>query len=147
MSGKEFLKSVDQVFDKAASVLKLSSSLAQQIKSPNATYKVNFGVRINNKINTFTGFRCVHSDHLEPVKGGIRYSVQADQAEVEALAALMTYKCALVDIPFGGSKGALIIDPSQYNKYDLERITRRFSQELIKRDLINPSQNVPAPDM
>ncbi len=147
MSGREFLDSVDQVFDNAARVLKLSVSLAQQIKSPNSTYKVNFGVRIKNKINTFTGFRCVHSDHLEPVKGGIRFSLHADQAEVEALAALMTYKCALVDIPFGGSKGALIINPTDYNKYDLERITRRFAQELIKRDLINPSQNVPAPDM
>ena len=147
MSGKEFLKSVDQVFDSAAKVLKLSPALAKQIKYPNSTYKVNFGVRINNKINTFTGFRSVHSDHLEPVKGGIRYSMHADQAEVEALAALMSYKCALVDVPFGGSKGALIIDPNKYNKFDLERITRRFAQELIKRDLINPSQNVPAPDM
>ena len=147
MSGKEFLNSVDQVFDSAAKVLKLSPALANQIKYPNSTYKVNFGVRINNKINTFTGFRSVHSDHLEPVKGGIRYSMYADQAEVEALAALMSYKCALVDVPFGGSKGALIIDPNKYNKFDLERITRRFAQELIKRDLINPSQNVPAPDM
>jgi len=147
LSGKEFLESVDKVFDNAAKVLNLSSSLSNQIKAPNATYKVNFGVRIKNKMNTFTGFRCVHSDHLEPVKGGIRFSLFADQLEVEALAALMTYKCALVDIPFGGSKGALIIDPKLYNKYDLERITRRFSQELIKRDLINPSQNVPAPDM
>ena len=147
MSGKEFLESVDQVFDNAAKVLKLSASLSNQIKSPNATYKVNFGVRIKNQIKTFTGYRCVHSDHLEPVKGGIRFSLQADQSEVEALAALMTYKCALVDIPFGGSKGALIIDPNAYNKFDLERITRRFSQELIKRDMINPSQNVPAPDM
>lgn len=147
MSGKEFLKSVDQIFDKAAEVLKIPAYLANQIKSPNATYKVNFGVKIKNKINTFTGFRCVHSDHLEPVKGGIRYSLVADQDEVEALAALMTYKCSLVDIPFGGSKGALIIDPNIYPKQDLERITRRFAQELIKRDLINPSQNVPAPDM
>ena len=147
MSGKEFLETVDQVFDNAAKVLKLSPALSKQIKFPNATYKVNFGVRIKNQIKTFTGFRCVHSDHLEPVKGGIRFSLLADQSEVEALAALMTYKCALVDIPFGGSKGALIIDPNSYNRFDLERITRRFSQELIKRDMINPSQNVPAPDM
>ncbi len=147
MSGKEFLKSVDQVFDNAAKSLKLSDYLAAQIKSPNATYKVNFGVRIKNQISTFTGFRCVHSDHLEPVKGGIRFAIASDQEEVEALAALMTYKCALVDIPFGGSKGALVINPRNYKKYDLERITRRFAQELIKRDLINPSQNVPAPDM
>ena len=147
MSGKEFLHSVEQVFDNAAKALKLPESLSNQIKSANSTYKVNFGVRIKNKISTFTGFRCVHSDHLEPVKGGIRYAINSDQNEVEALAALMTYKCALVDIPFGGSKGALILDPKIYKIQDLERITRRFAQELIKRDLINPSQNVPAPDM
>ena len=120
MSGKDFLNSVEQVFEKAATVLKLQKNLANQIKLPNSTYKVNFGVRIGNRINTFTGFRCVHSDHLEPVKGGIRFSEDADQQEVEALAALMTYKCALVDIPFGGSKGALIINPRDYNKFDLE---------------------------
>ena len=147
MSGKEFLDSVDKVFDNAASVLNLSEQVAHQIKSPNSTYKLNFGVRIKNKMFTFTGFRCVHSEHLEPVKGGIRYAIHADQSEVEALAALMSYKCALVDIPFGGSKGALIIDPKKFNPNELEKITRRFAQELIKRDLINPSQNVPAPDM
>ncbi len=147
MSGKEFLDSVDKVFDDAASVLNLADHVANQIKSPNSTYKLNFGVRIRNKIFTFTGFRCVHSEHLEPVKGGIRYALHADQAEVEALAALMSYKCALVDIPFGGSKGALILDPKIYKPSELEKITRRFAQELIKRDLINPSQNVPAPDM
>ncbi len=147
MSGKEFLRSVDQVFENAAKAAKIPSFLASQIKTPNSTYKVNFGVKIKNQISTFTGFRCVHSDHLEPVKGGIRFAVGSDQEEVEALAALMTYKCALVDIPFGGSKGALIVDPRNYSKFDLERITRRFAQELIKRDLINPSQNVPAPDM
>ena len=147
MSGKEFLESVDKVFENAATVLKLPDYVANQIKSPNSTYKLNFGVKIRNRLFTFTGFRCVHSEHLEPVKGGIRYAIHADQSEVEALAALMTYKCALVDIPFGGSKGALIIDPKMYSPNELEKITRRFAQELIKRDLINPSQNVPAPDM
>jgi len=147
LSGKEFLDSVDKVFDDAAKVLSLPDHVANQIKSPNSTYKLNFGVRIRNKIFTFTGFRCVHSEHLEPVKGGIRYALHADQSEVEALAALMSYKCALVDIPFGGSKGALILDPTMYKPSELEKITRRFAQELIKRDLINPSQNVPAPDM
>ena len=147
MSGKEFLESVDRVFDNAAKVLKLPDNVATQIKSPNSTYKLNFGVKIRNRLFTFTGFRCVHSEHLEPVKGGIRYAIHADQSEVEALAALMSYKCALVDIPFGGSKGALIIEPKMYNSNELEKITRRFAQELIKRDLINPSQNVPAPDM
>ncbi|RPH06719.1 MAG: glutamate dehydrogenase [Alphaproteobacteria bacterium TMED93] len=147
LSGKDFLESVDKVFENAAGVLKLPDYIANQIKSPNSTYKLNFGVKIRNRLFTFTGFRCVHSEHLEPVKGGIRYAIHADQSEVEALAALMTYKCALVDIPFGGSKGALIIDPIMYKSNELEKITRRFAQELIKRDLINPSQNVPAPDM
>ena len=147
MSGKEFLESVDKVFDNSANILRLPQDVAGQIKAPNSTYKLNFGVKIRNKMFTFTGFRCVHSEHLEPVKGGIRYAMHADQSEVEALAALMSYKCALVDIPFGGSKGALILDPKQFNRNELEKITRRFAQELIKRDLINPSQNVPAPDM
>ncbi|GIX13639.1 MAG: glutamate dehydrogenase [Paracoccaceae bacterium] len=99
------------------------------------------------QIHTFTGYRSVHSEHMEPVKGGIRYALSVDQDEVEALAALMTYKCALVEVPFGGSKGGLCIDPRVWNEEELERITRRFAYELIKRDLINPSQNVPAPDM
>ena len=84
---------------------------------------------------------------MEPVKGGIRYALSVSQDEVEALAALMTYKCALVETPFGGSKGGLCIDPRQWDEHELEQITRRFAYELIKRDLIHPAQNVPAPDM
>jgi glutamate dehydrogenase (NAD(P)+) len=98
-------------------------------------------------MRTFTGYRSVHSEHMEPVKGGIRFAPSVNQDEVEALAALMTYKCALVEAPFGGSKGGLCIDPRQYDEHELEQITRRFAYELAKRDLINPSQNVPAPDM
>jgi glutamate dehydrogenase (NAD(P)+) len=95
----------------------------------------------------FTGYRSVHSDHISPVKGGIRYSLAVNQDEVEALAALMSYKCAVVDVPFGGSKGGLCINPNDYDDHEIEQITRRFAYELIKRDLIHPSQNVPAPDM
>ncbi len=147
MSSSSFLQSVDNIFDNAANLLDLPEGMANQIKSANATYTVRFGVRLRGRLYTFTGYRSVHSDHREPVKGGLRYASYADQDEVEALAALMTYKCALMEIPFGGSKGALVIEPRDWNNSELERITRRFTQELAKRDLINPSQNVPAPDM
>ena len=111
MSTKEFLKSVDTIFDDAAKLLKLPYGLANKIKLANSTYTVRFGVRLKGKIYTFTGYRSVHSEHMEPVKGGIRYASYADQDEVEALAALMSYKCALMEIPFCGSKGALVINP------------------------------------
>lgn len=142
-----FLSSVERMFDQAADLLDLSDDLRQKINVANSTYTVRFGVRLRNRLFTFTGYRSVHSEHMEPTKGGIRYSPYADQDEVEALAALMTYKCALVEAPFGGSKGALVIDPSEWEVHELERITRRFTQELAKRSLISPAQNVPAPDM
>jgi glutamate dehydrogenase (NAD(P)+) len=142
-----FLSSVEKMFDQAATLVGLPEDLQHKIKVANSTYTVRFGVRLRNKLFTFTGYRSVHSEHREPVKGGIRYSPHADQDEVEALAALMTYKCALVEAPFGGSKGALVIDPNEWEPHELERITRRFTQELAKRSLISPAQNVPAPDM
>ncbi|EEX16472.1 glutamate dehydrogenase [Citreicella sp. SE45] len=142
-----FRQSVDLMFNRAAALMDLPPGLEQKIRVCNATYTVRFGVRLRGQIHTFTGYRAVHSEHMEPVKGGIRYSAAVDQDEVEALAALMTYKCALVEAPFGGSKGGLCIDPREYDEHELELITRRFAYELIKRDLINPSQNVPAPDM
>ena len=120
---------------------------AEQIKANNNVYQVRFFVKFRDRYHTFTGWRSVHSEHRLPVKGGIRFSPTVDQDDVEALAALMTYKCAIVDVPFGGSKGGLRIDPRKYTEFELERITRRFAQELIKKDYINPSQNVPAPDM
>jgi len=147
MGSESFLRSVETNFDRAASLLGLSSDLAEKIKIANSTYVVRFGVRLRGGLQTFTGYRSVHSEHVEPVKGGIRYAPYTDQGEVEALAALMTYKCALMEIPFGGSKGALAIDPREWEPQELERITRRFTQELAKRDLISPSQNVPAPDI
>ena len=142
-----FRESVDLMFNRAAKLLDLSPGLEQKIRVCNSTYTVRFGVRLRGKIETFTGYRSVHSEHMEPVKGGIRYALSVHQDEVEALAALMTYKCALVETPFGGSKGGLCIDPRQWDEHELEQITRRFAYELIKRDLIHPAQNVPAPDM
>ena len=147
MGSESFLQSVEANFDQAASLLGISADLAKKIKIANSTYVVRFGVRLRGGVQTFTGYRSVHSEHFEPVKGGIRYAPHADQDEVEALAALMTYKCALMEIPFGGAKGALAIDPKAWEPQELERITRRFTQELAKRGLISPSQNVPAPDM
>ena len=142
-----FRDSVDLMFNRAVALMDLPPGLEQKIRVCNSTYTVRFGVRLRGKIETFTGYRSVHSEHMEPVKGGIRYSLGVNQDEVEALAALMTYKCALVETPFGGSKGGLCVDPRAWEAHELEQITRRFAYELIKRDLINPAQNVPAPDM
>jgi glutamate dehydrogenase (NAD(P)+) len=142
-----FRESVDSLFTRAVSHMSLSPGLVEKIRVVNSTYTVRFGVKLRGDIYTFTGYRSVHSEHAEPVKGGIRYATSVHQDEVEALAALMTYKCALVEVPFGGSKGGLRINPREWEPDELERITRRFAYELIKRDLINPSQNVPAPDV
>ncbi|MEM9523524.1 MAG: Glu/Leu/Phe/Val dehydrogenase [Pseudomonadota bacterium] len=142
-----FRESVNLMFNRAVALMDLSPGLEEKIRVCNATYTVRFGVRLRGGLRTFTGYRSVHSEHMEPVKGGIRYAMGVTQDEVEALAALMTFKCALVETPFGGSKGGLCIDPRDYEEHELELITRRFTYELVKRSLIHPSQNVPAPDM
>ena len=154
MAGHEFLKSIEENYKKAVTCLQKSEGkevytdeLAKQVMTVNSTYVVRFGVRLRGTIHTFTGYRSVHSDHIEPVKGGIRYDLAVNQDEVDALAALMTYKCSLVEVPFGGSKGGLIINIRDWSEEELEKITRRFTDELSKRDLIHPSQNVPAPDV
>ena len=154
MAGQEFLKSIEENYKKAVICLQKSEGkeiyteeLAKQVMTVNSTYVVRFGVRLRGTIHTFTGYRSVHSDHIEPVKGGIRYDLAVNQDEVDALAALMTYKCSLVEVPFGGSKGGLIINIRDWSEEELEKITRRFTDELSKRDLIHPSQNVPAPDV
>ncbi len=147
MPEPSFRDSVDIMFNRAVALMDLPPGLEEKIRVCNATYTVRFGVRLRGKIETFTGYRSVHSEHMEPVKGGIRFAMGVHQDEVEALAALMTYKCALVEVPYGGSKGGLRINPRDWDDHELELITRRFAYELIKRDMINPAQNVPAPDM
>ena len=144
---QSFLQSVNQMFDQAAATLDLEPGLAEAIKVCRGVYQVSFPVKIRGEYRLFTGWRAVHSEHRLPTKGGIRYAPVVDQDEVEALAALMSYKCAVVDVPFGGSKGGLCIDPKEYTPEELERITRRFAQELARRGFISPSLNVPAPDM
>ena len=142
-----FLQSVDRSFNRAASALDLPKGLARQIRTCNAICEMKFGVEIQGGYEIFTGWRATHSEHVLPAKGGIRYAPFADQQEVEALAALMTYKCSIVSVPYAGSKGALKIDPKKYSIEELEHITRRFAQELDKRGLLGPGINVPAPDM
>jgi glutamate dehydrogenase (NAD(P)+) len=147
MTNSSFLESVDQMYGQAASMIDMPEGLQEKIRICNATYSIRFGVRLRGRIFTIHGWRSVHSDHFYPAKGGIRYATDVNQDEVEALAALMTFKCSLLNIPFAGSKGGLRIDPSEWETDELERITRRFTQELSRRRMISPGQNVPAPDM
>ena len=142
-----FLESVNLSFDAALATLDIPEDIAQYIKNVNNVYQVRFPVKINGKVENFVGWRSVHSDHQLPAKGGIRFAPNVNQDEVEALAALMSYKCALVDVPFGGSKGGLLIDPKKYDRDAMEKITRRFAYELIQKDYIGSGINVPAPDM
>lgn len=142
-----FRDGVNLMVDRAIAVMSLDEGIAKAVKSCNAVLQVQFPVRIRGKIEVFTGWRATHSTHRLPSKGGIRYAPYSNQNEVEALAALMTYKCAIVDVPFGGSKGALLIDPSQYSRDEMEMITRRFTVELVRKGFLSPSTNVPAPDI
>lgn len=142
-----FTDSVNHMADRAFLALNIDEGVANAIKTCSATIQVNFPVEIDGKVEVFTGWRSVHSTHRLPAKGGIRYATIVDQDEVEALAALMTYKCAIVDVPFGGSKGGLLIDPSKYSRGDMKKITRRFAGELVRKGFLSPATNVPAPDM
>lgn len=141
-----FLDSVNAYFDKAAAILDHPKGLLDQIRVCNSVYYMQFPVRINGGIQVVQAWRAEHSHHKLPTKGGIRYAESVDQEEVQALAALMTYKCAVVDVPFGGGKGGIRINPKNYSVEELERITRRYTVELIKKNFIGPSVDVPAPD-
>jgi glutamate dehydrogenase (NAD(P)+) len=139
---------VNKYFDKAAAHLDLSPGLLAAIKACNSVYRMQFPLkRDDGSIEVINGWRAQHSTHRLPTKGGIRFAANVDEDEVSALAALMTYKCALVDVPFGGAKGAVRIDPSRYSVDELERVTRRFTYELFAKNLIGPGMDVPAPDM
>ncbi len=140
-------RSVECMVDRALKFVKLDLGTISAIKACQSVIQVKFPIKIRGQIQVFTGWRAVHSTHRLPAKGGIRYAPNVDQDDVEALAALMTYKCALVDVPFGGSKGALLIDPKKYNRDEMELITRGFAQELARKNFLSPSMNVPAPDM
>ncbi len=141
-----FYDSVQAYFDKAAVHTGLDQGLLDQIKVCNAVYRMKFPVKINGGVQVIEAYRVQHSHHRSPTKGGIRYSKHVNQEEVMALATLMTFKCAIVDVPFGGAKGGVAITPWDYNEEQLEKITRRYTAELIKRNFIGPSIDVPAPD-
>ncbi len=144
--GRSFYATVQKNFDNAAKHLNHSPGLLSQIRECNSVYQIRFPVRIGNDYQVIEAYRVQHSHHRLPTKGGIRYSDMVDQEEVMALAALMTYKCALVDVPFGGAKGGVKINPRNYDPEVLQRITRRYTVELIKKGFIGPSVDVPAPD-
>ena len=142
-----FEDNVNAYFDHAAKFCPHAPGLLDQIKSCNSVYAFVFPVRhAAGAIEVVHAWRAEHSHHKLPTKGGIRYSPQVDESEVKALAALMTYKCALVDVPFGGAKGAVQIDPARYTVEQLERITRRYTHELDRKRFIGPGIDVPAPD-
>jgi glutamate dehydrogenase (NAD(P)+) len=142
-----FLHQVEQQFDKAAACLNYHPSLMEQIKTCRNVYEFNFPVKVNGEIRIYRGWRAEHSHHRKPTKGGIRYAEHVDKDEVAALASLMTFKCAIVNVPFGGSKGAVRINPYHTPPEVLEKVTRRYTAELIWKGFIGPGTNVPAPDM
>lgn len=146
MSDYSFFEGVEKNFDKAAKHTDLPSGILKQIKGCNAVFRMNFPVKIGDSVEVIEAYRVQHSNHRSPTKGGIRYSLGVNQDEVMALAALMTYKCAVVDVPFGGAKGGVKINAREYTEEQLERITRRYASELVKKNFIGPGMDVPAPD-
>lgn len=145
-NGVSFYESVERSFEKAAQHTNLSRGLLEQIKACNAVYQMRFPVKIGNEYQVIEAYRVQHSQHRLPTKGGIRYSMAVNQDEVMALAALMSYKCAIVDVPFGGAKGGVKINPKTYTTSQLQRITRRYTTELVRKKFIGPGIDVPAPD-
>jgi glutamate dehydrogenase (NAD(P)+) len=135
------------MYDRAVALMDLPPGVVELLRGCHSIYQVRFPVKIRGRRRVFQGWRATHSEHMLPAKGGIRFAPEVNQDEVEALATLMTWKCALVDVPFGGAKGGLCIDPNAYDRDEMEAITRRFAIELEKKGLISPALNVPAPDM
>lgn len=145
-ANNSFFESVQRNFDKAAKFTRFDQGILAQIKACNSILRVKFPVKIGDQVEVIEAYRVQHSHHKLPCKGGIRFSMEVDQEEVMALAALMTYKCAIVNVPFGGGKGGIKIDSRKYSTFELEKITRRYTSELCKKNFIGPGIDVPAPD-
>ncbi len=145
-NGQKFYRDVMTYFDKAAALTDFEPGLLHQIKICNSIYKFSFPLEVDGKLEVIEGIRVQHSHHKTPTKGGIRYSEFVNEDEVKALATLMTFKCAVVDVPFGGAKGGIKVNPHNYKDKQLEKITRRYTTELIKKSMIGAGIDVPAPD-
>src|SRR6195952_2150545 len=130
-----FFQSVERSFDKAAIFTNWDPGILEQIKQCNSVYQMRFPIKKESgEIVTIEAYRVQHSHHKLPCKGGIRYSMDVNQDEVMALAALMTYKCAIVNVPFGGAKGVKKINPKNYTTFELKKIPRRYASELVKKN-------------
>ena len=147
MKKPTFKENVDSFVTLTSKIIRFPKDVIEYIKYSHSIMQVTVGVKIKNKICNFVGWRAVHSEHRLPSKGGIRFSPNVNQDDTEALAALMTYKCAVVNVPFGGSKGSLKINPKNYSEKELRLITKNYATKLAKKGFLNPALNVPAPDL
>jgi glutamate dehydrogenase (NAD(P)+) len=142
-----FFAQVERYFDVAAPHTDVAPGLLKQIRTCNTVYHTSFPIeRDDGSIHVIEAWRAQHSSHKLPVKGGFRFSTAASEDEVTALAALMTFKNAIVDVPFGGGKGAVRIDRREFSAIEIERITRRYAFELLSKNYLGPGLDVPAPD-
>ena len=147
MKKPTFKENVDAFVTLTSKIIRIPKDVIEYIKLSHSVIQVTVGVKIKNTICNFIGWRAVHSEHRLPSKGGIRFSSDVSQDDTEALAALMTYKCAVVNVPYGGSKGSLKINPNNYSEKELRLITKNYATKLAKKGFLNPALNVPAPDI